>query len=339
MFVDEVTISIQSGAGGNGCVSFRREKYVPFGGPNGGNGGRGGHVYLVATRDKMSLLDFRYRPLYTAGRGEHGMGKEMDGRAGEDLYLELPVGTQVFDDATSELLVDLAQDSQTYPIAEGGPGGKGNRAFTTSTQRAPRIATPGEPGITKKIKLELKLHSDVGLIGLPNAGKSSLLTVISRAKPKVADYPFTTLVPHLGVVEHKGTSFVVADLPGLIEGAHEGAGLGHRFLRHASRSRLLLHLVDITASLEDILKNIQTVRSEIGAYDPSLLKREERIVFTKTDLLEPLDKKKEKLRSLFPNSFFISSASQSGLSEVLDYLILVIRRKQSNEGNKCDMEF
>lgn len=321
--IDEAVIHIQSGSGGNGCISFRREKFVPFGGPNGGNGGRGGDIVLRATRDKSSLLDFKYQPKYAAERGEHGMGSDCDGRTGEGLVIQVPTGTLVYDTASHELLADLTEHGQELLVAEGGKGGRGNLSFKTSTNRAPRTATPGEPGIEKNLKLELQLIADVGLIGLPNAGKSSFLQSVSRARPKIADYPFTTLEPHLGVVAHKEQGFVVADLPGLIEGAAEGAGLGHRFLKHVSRNRVLLHLVDVSAEIPEIEKAIQVIRKELKDFDAALAEREELLVFTKIDLLseEDLKKKQEELENLgYTSVFYISSKTKAGIDTLLDEL-------------------
>jgi GTPase len=323
-FIDEVVIRVFGGAGGNGCISFRREKYIPRGGPDGGNGGTGGSVYLLATRDKASLLDFKYQPKFEGSRGEHGKGSDMDGRGGEDKIIQVPVGTLVFDANTGELLHDLIVHGEKIKVAAGGRGGRGNRTFTTSTLRAPRIATPGHPGETFELKLELRLLADVGLVGLPNAGKSSFLRNITRATPKVGDYPFTTLEPCLGVTDHKDHSFVVADLPGLIEGASEGAGLGHKFLRHISRNRLLLHLVDISHPVEEIEKHIRTIRAELNAYDPEMADREETLVFTKVDLFpqdQIQERKKELARKGFQDAFFISSHSGTGVSELLDFLV------------------
>lgn len=320
--IDEVKIRVISGAGGNGCSSFRREKYVPFGGPNGGDGGRGGDVYLVATRDKTSLLDFKYRPKFEAERGEHGMGKDMYGRGGADLKIPVPLGTLVYDLESNELLADLTEHGREYLVAKGGKGGLGNIHFTTSTNRAPRMATPGEAGETRELKLELRVLADVGLIGLPNAGKSSFLSAVSRARPKIADYPFTTLEPHLGVVEHKGQAFVIADLPGLIEGASEGIGLGHKFLRHVARNRVLLHLVEVTAAPKAIAENIAIIRRELEKYDPDLLQREELLVFTKIDLLTEgrLAQKKAALEKAGLRGFFVSSHTHAGVDELLDRL-------------------
>jgi GTP-binding protein len=322
--IDEVVIRVIGGSGGNGCISFRREKYIPKGGPDGGNGGRGGSVYLQATRDKTSLLDFKYQPKFEGDRGAHGKGSDMDGRGGDDRIIGVPVGTLVYNNETGELLYDLIQHGQTVEVAKGGRGGRGNRTFVSSILRAPRIATPGHNGETFELKLELQLVADVGLIGLPNAGKSSFLRVVSRATPKVADYPFTTLEPCLGVVDHKGHTFVMADLPGLIEGASEGAGLGHKFLRHVSRNRVLLHLIDVSAPIDDIVKNVETVRSEIEAYDPALLEREERVVFTKVDLLsaEALEEKKSELEAAgFTGASYISSHTKFGVDDLLTSLV------------------
>ena len=319
-FIDEVSLLVESGAGGNGCISFRREKYVPRGGPNGGNGGRGGDVRFRASRDKHSLRDFKYRPRFPAERGEHGMGKEKDGRSGEDLVIAVPCGTLVYEEETGLLLGDLTRDGDELIVAEGGRGGRGNKTFATSTNRAPRMATPGKPGAFRKVRLELRLIADVGLVGLPNAGKSSFLRSISRAQPKVAAYPFTTLEPALGVVEHKSVGFVVADLPGLIEGASEGAGLGHKFLRHVTRNRLLLHLVAIDGSPETIRQSIDAIREELRCFDPSLAAREELLVLTKADLLDSaaLDAQVAALRALGIEGFVLSSHTHFGVDALLD---------------------
>src|SRR6058998_3620415 len=244
-FVDEATIEVIAGDGGNGAVSFRREKYVPRGGPDGGDGGRGGSIYAIADRNINTLIDYRYARIHRAKPGEHGRGADQYGRGADDIVLRMPVGTMISDADTGELLADLAGNGQRALIAKGGKGGLGNLHFKSSTNRAPRQSTPGERGEQRRLCLELKLLADVGLLGMPNAGKSTLIRAISAARPRVADYPFTTLAPQLGVVRtDEGRSFVVADIPGLIEGAAEGSGLGHRFLRHLQRTRLLLHLVD-----------------------------------------------------------------------------------------------
>lgn len=320
--IDEVVIRVLGGNGGNGCVSFRREKYIPHGGPNGGDGGSGGDVYLVATRDKTSLLDFKYQPKYQAERGEHGLGKDMFGRGGEDLRIHVPTGTMVYDAATGELLADLTEHGAELLVAQGGRGGRGNLSFKSSTNRAPRMSTPGAAGEIKELKLELRLIADVGLIGLPNAGKSSFLRVVSRATPKVAGYPFTTLEPHLGVVDHKNQGWVMADLPGLIEGASEGAGLGHLFLRHVARNRCLLHLVEVTNDADEIQKQIETIRAELRAYDHELVDREQWLVFTKIDLLdqESLVAKKAELEKRGLHGFYLSSHSGAGIEPLLDAL-------------------
>jgi GTP-binding protein len=320
--IDEVNIRVISGAGGNGCVSFRRETGIPYGGPNGGNGGRGGNVYLQATRDKTSLLDFKYQPKYEAERGEHGMGSDCNGHAGEDLTISVPLGTMVYDLATGDLLEDITRHGQKVLIAEGGRGGRGNLSFKSSTNRAPRTATKGTPGTEKELKLELRLLADVGLIGFPNAGKSSFLSAVSRARPKVADYPFTTLEPHLGVVSHKGQGFVIADLPGLIEGACEGTGLGIKFLKHVARNRVLLHLVEIDQEPATIEKNIKLIRKELGAFDKSLLKREELLVFTKIDLLSEsaLKRKRQAIEKRRLKGFYVSSKTGAGMEKLLDAL-------------------
>lgn len=330
--IDEVVIRIIAGSGGKGCVSFRREAFVPFGGPNGGDGGRGGHVYLRASHNKTSLLDFKYQPKYEAERGEHGMGKDMFGRAGEDLIISVPQGTTVYDAETGEVYADLTEHEQEIMIAEGGKGGRGNLSYKSSTNRAPRTSTPGDPGQTRELRLELKLIADVGLIGLPNAGKSSFLRAVSRAKPKVADYPFTTLEPNLGFVDHKGQGYVIADLPGLIENASEGAGLGTKFLKHVSRNRVLLHLVDISKAPAQIEKDVKMIRGELERYNPELLEREEHLVFTKADLLSPsaLDRKRAALEKRGLNGFIISSQTRAGLEPLLDYLSEVATKRTTH---------
>jgi GTP-binding protein len=318
--VDEAVVRVIGGAGGNGCRSFRREKYIPRGGPNGGNGGAGGSVYLIATNDKASLLDFKFLPKFEAKRGQHGMGNDCDGRSGEDLNIGVPVGTLIYDHVTGDLLCDMATEGLVFPAANGGKGGRGNKSFVSSTNRAPRKATPGVLGEGREIRLELRLMADVGLIGLPNAGKSSLLRTVSRAEPRVANYPFTTLEPHLGVVYFQGRSFVFADLPGLIEGASEGAGLGHRFLRHVSRNRCLLHLVELCEDVETIKKNIDIIRNEVKTFDPELAERIEYLVFTKADLFdaEALKLKKQQLAAAGLIGFCISSQSKYGIDELLE---------------------
>jgi GTP-binding protein len=273
MFVDTARIVVQAGGGGRGCVSFRREKHVPRGGPNGGDGGDGGSISVEASRSYQTLIDQRYQQLYRAERGEHGRGKQQHGAAGRDLVIKVPLGTVIRDADTGETLADLVEEGQRALVARGGKGGRGNAHFATPTRQAPRIAEPGTPGEVRTILLELKLIADVGLVGLPNAGKSSLLAAFSAARPKIAAYPFTTLTPNLGVVDVPPFGgFVVADIPGLIEGAAAGAGLGIRFLRHIERTRLLVHVVDVSESGGDPVASLTTVERELAAYNPALLR-------------------------------------------------------------------
>lgn len=289
-FIDEARISVTAGSGGNGSASFRREKFIPFGGPNGGDGGRGGSIIAVADRNINTLVDFRFSKVFKARNGENGRGSDCNGRGADDIILRMPVGTVISDAETGEVLFDLANDGQQHVIAKGGKGGLGNLHFKSSTNRAPRQFTHGEPGETHELQLELKVLADVGLLGMPNAGKSTFIRSISAARPKVADYPFTTLAPNLGVVRVDfDNSFVVADIPGLIEGAAEGAGLGHRFLRHLSRTRLLLHLVDV-APFDDSIHPVQEARAiveELRKYDEGLWLKPRWLVLNKTDLLTP----------------------------------------------------
>jgi GTP-binding protein len=286
-FVDEAQIEVAAGNGGNGCISFRREKFIPFGGPDGGNGGAGGSVYLVADENLNTLVDFRHQRRFKAQRGENGMGRQMTGRNGEPVRVVVPVGTVVINVDTDEVIGDLTGHGQELLVARGGDGGRGNINFKSSTNRAPRRATGGYDGEQRSLKLELKLLADVGLLGFPNAGKSTFIRAVSAATPKVADYPFTTLSPKLGVVSiepHK--SFVIADIPGLIEGAADGAGLGIQFLRHVQRTRLLLHLVDL-APMDgtDPVEQVRAIERELGQFDPDLLTRPRWLVLNKADLL------------------------------------------------------
>lgn len=285
-FVDEVTIQVHAGDGGNGCVSFRREKFIPRGGPDGGDGGRGGSVYLEASEDLNTLADFRHTRRFAAAAGEPGKGRQMSGRSGADLMVQVPVGTLVTAEETGERLGDLTRDEQRLLVARGGRGGLGNCHFKHATNRAPRRATPGAPGERLALHLELKVLADVGLLGMPNAGKSTLLRAISAARPRVADYPFTTLYPNLGVVRVELTrSFVVADIPGLIAGAAQGAGLGTRFLKHLARTRLLLHLVDIARTQQgaDPAEDVRTLEQEFDRFSTELAQRERWLVFNKLD--------------------------------------------------------
>jgi len=287
-FVDEARIEVVAGAGGNGVVSFRREKYVPRGGPDGGDGGRGGSIYAVADRNINTLVDYRYARIHRAKRGENGRGADQYGRGAADLVLRMPVGTVVTDAASGELVADLALDGQRALLAKGGQGGLGNLHFKSSTNRAPRQSTPGEAGEQRLLRLELKVLADVGLLGMPNAGKSTLIRAISAARPRVADYPFTTVKPHLGMVRiDENRSFVVADIPGLIEGAAEGAGLGHRFLRHLQRTRLLLHVIDL-APLDgeiDPVADARAILKELKRYDQTLYDKPRWLVLNKLDLV------------------------------------------------------
>ena len=287
-FVDEAFIDIAAGDGGNGCVSFRHEKYKEFGGPNGGDGGRGGHVYALADANLNTLVDFRYSRRHEAKRGQHGMGSDMFGAAGEDITLKMPVGTLISDAETGQPLHELLTPGESVLIAQGGDGGFGNMRFKSAINRAPRQKTPGRPGERKSLKLELKVLADVGLLGMPNAGKSTFIAAVSNARPKIADYPFTTLHPNLGVVRvGPEQSFVVADIPGLIEGASEGAGLGHQFLRHLQRTRLLLHIVDIAPFDEgvDPVAQARAIVAELKKYDPALHAKPRWLVLNKIDMV------------------------------------------------------
>jgi len=285
-FIDEAVITVQSGDGGRGCVSFRREKFIPRGGPDGGDGGKGGNVILKTTSRKRTLYQFRYKKLFKAKNGAHGQGKQMTGKNGPDLVIELPPGTLVTDADTGFVIKDLVNTDETFVIAVGGRGGQGNTRFKTSTNRAPRFAQPGESGETRNLKLDLKLLADVGIIGLPNAGKSTLIRAISSARPKIGSYPFTTITPSLGVVQTDWTEpFVVADIPGLIEGAHKGTGLGIKFLRHIERTRILVHLVDIgTIDLDNPLEAYNIINQELALYNPELTQKPQIIVLNKIDL-------------------------------------------------------
>ncbi|WP_417915453.1 GTPase ObgE [Candidatus Electronema sp. JM] len=314
-FIDEVKFFVKAGDGGNGCVSFLREKFVPKGGPNGGDGGRGGSVYLEADPGKHSLIDFRYSSHFKAERGGHGMGSDRHGRGGKDMVVPVPVGSMIRDAETDELLADLTEPGQRFLAAQGGRGGLGNTRFATSTNRAPRKATPGTPGDEHWLKIELKLLADVGLIGLPNAGKSTLLSKLSAANPKVAPYPFTTLEPQLGVLHFKmAEPCIIADIPGLIEGASEGLGLGHRFLRHIERTSILLHLID--ASSENPLADYHVLAAELAAYKEELADRTRLIVLNKMDSL--YEEEQEAVKTLFADNgmadvLLISALEESGI--------------------------
>jgi GTP-binding protein len=321
MFVDEASITVRGGDGGNGCTSFRREKYVPRGGPDGGDGGDGGSVILLASADASTLLEFRYRRLLRGERGRHGQGSNKTGRSGNDLLVKVPVGTLVLDDEGLLQLADLVDEGQRFVAARGGRGGRGNARFSSSTNRAPTRSDPGQVGEERLLRLELKLLADVGLLGFPNAGKSTLISCISAARPKIADYPFTTLAPHLGVVDRGDFhSFVVADIPGLIEGAHRGAGLGLRFLRHVERCRLLLHLVDATDPEREPVPGIEALNAELSGYGPALAARPQIIVLTKADAVQD-DRRVETVRRFAAESdqtcHLISSVTGEGLPDLI----------------------
>jgi GTP-binding protein len=291
MLVDEARITVKAGDGGNGCLAFRREKYVPRGGPSGGDGGRGGDVTMVATIHRNTLLHFRFNPEYTAQRGRHGEGSNRSGHEGESVTIQVPVGTTVLDQETGETLFDFTEDGQTWLAAKGGRGGRGNQHFATSTHQAPTEHEPGKPGEFKKLQLRLKLLADVGLVGYPNAGKSTLISRISAAKPKIADYPFTTLEPNLGVVQMPDLrSFVVADIPGIIEGAHEGRGLGIQFLKHIERTKVLVHLVDMSDTGRDPIHDFETLLAELASFDESLATRPMLVAASKMDAAQDPDK-------------------------------------------------
>ena len=324
-FLDEAKVYVQSGAGGNGCVSFRREKFIEFGGPNGGDGGRGGDVVVEAVDGLNTLIDYRYRQHFKAARGGNGMGKDRHGAGGKDVVLKVPLGTQVYEEDGETLLADLTKRGDRTVILEGGNGGFGNTHFKSSTNRAPRRANPGEPAQELTIRLRLKLIADAGLVGLPNAGKSTLLAAVSAAKPKIADYPFTTLYPQLGVVRVDDREFVLADLPGLIEGAHEGTGLGDRFLGHTERCNVLLHLVDGTQ--DDVAAAYRTIRAELEAYGHGLAGKPEIVALSKADALTPDEIKAQvaKLKKACEQSpLVLSSQSDQGVPEALRALLKTI---------------
>jgi len=323
MFIDRAKIHVQGGDGGNGVTAFRREKFVPRGGPSGGDGGRGGDVILVADASLNTLLHLRYNPAHVAERGLHGEGSNRSGHDGGDLIVRVPVGTQIFDANTGELLHDLSHEGDRWLAARGGRGGFGNAHFTTSTNRAPRYHQEGSKGEELDLQLELKLLADVGLVGFPNAGKSTFISTVSAARPKIADYPFTTLEPHLGVVDIGDfRTFVIADIPGLIEGAHTGTGLGDRFLRHIERTKLLLHLVDVSsASGRDAVSDYETVNRELASYNQDLAQRPQFVVATKIDALdEPqrLESLKAKAREDRKPFFAISSATGEGVRDLVN---------------------
>lgn len=318
-FIDQVEVNVQGGDGGDGMVAFRREKYVPTGGPSGGNGGHGGSVILKADPELQTLLDFRYISIFRADNGQRGGPKSKTGAMGEDRVILVPCGTMVYDAQTDEILGDLTEKDQSLVVAKGGKGGLGNQHFLSNRNRAPENALPGLPGEERVLRLELKLLAEVGIVGLPNAGKSTLISVLSAARPKIADYPFTTLVPNLGVVPHpSGDGVVFADIPGLIEGAHQGIGLGHEFLRHVERTRLLIHMVDVTE--EKYVENFHTIQAELKAYRSDLLSRPQLLALNKCEALpEELVKERQQVLADVAQVpvFTISAASKLGLDELL----------------------
>ena len=325
-FIDRAKIKVISGAGGNGATAWRREKYVDKGGPAGGDGGDGGSVYFVASAEMSTLLDFTHKSVYKAECGENGKSKNCHGKNGENLYIKMPVGVVVKDLKTNNFIADLNEDKKTILIAKGGRGGRGNTRFATAQKRTPQFSEPGEASIKRELELELKLIADVGLIGMPNAGKSSLISVISAAKPKIADYPFTTLVPNLGVVKKpKGDGFVVADIPGLVEGAADGLGLGHEFLRHVQRCKLLLHIIDI--SQQNYMENYEKINLELKKFDEELSKRKQILVLNKSDLVNQNytdNVKNDFLNKNLKDIYVISTITQQGINELLNYIYSII---------------
>ena len=338
-FIDEARIEVIAGDGGNGCASFRREKFRPFGGPDGGDGGRGGSIYAVADRNINTLVDFRFSKVHTARNGEPGRGSDCYGKGAEDVYLRMPVGTLIVDDVTGEIIADLTEHEQVELLAKGGEGGWGNIHFKTSTNRAPRQKTDGKDGERRELRLELKVLADVGLLGMPNAGKSTFITAVSNARPKIADYPFTTLHPNLGVVRvsHE-KSFVIADIPGLIEGAAEGAGLGHQFLRHLSRTGLLLHIVDLAPfeATVDPVKEAKALVKELEKYDPALGKKERWLVLNKLDVV-PEEERAKKVKDFVKKLGFkgpvfeISALSHEGTQDLVNAIYLHIEQQRYSE--------
>jgi len=326
-FIDEAMITVQSGDGGKGCLSFRREKFIPRGGPDGGDGGKGGDIILSTTSRKRTLYQFRYQRHFKAKNGAHGQGKQKTGKKGRNLTIELPPGTLVIDADTGHLIKDLVDTGETIVILKGGRGGQGNTRFKTSTHRTPRFAQPGEPGETRTLKLELKLLADVGIIGLPNAGKSTLIAAISSARPKIANYPFTTLTPSLGVVQTDWAEpFVVADIPGLIKGAHQGTGLGIKFLRHIERTRILVHLIDVSSiDPDDPLREYHTINQELVMYDEKLVQKPQIVVLNKLDL-PGVRKAAEIFQSAVKDKkvAFISALTGQGLEQLKSQIVQLL---------------
>jgi len=345
-FVDETTIKVQAGKGGDGCLGFRREKYIPFGGPDGGDGGDGGSVYLIADVNLNTLVDFRVRRQFKATNGEQGRGQNCTGAAGNDIEIRVPVGTMVTDEGTDEIIGDMTVNGQRMLVAKGGFHGLGNTRFKSSVNRAPRQTSKGSLGDLRMLRLELKLLADVGLLGLPNAGKSTLIRAVSAARPRVADYPFTTLYPNLGVVSvHDYKSFVIADIPGIIEGAAEGAGLGIQFLKHISRTRILLHLVDIGSveSAEQAITDIRTIEHELVKYNEELGGRERWLVLTKTDLLlaEEVDKRRDKIQQALcwqGPLYTVAAISKQGTRQLISDLMAVVEETNQQRDESAQLQ-
>ena len=338
-FIDEVTIKVKAGDGGRGCMSFRREKFVPHGGPNGGDGGSGGDVVVEADGQLSTLLDLRYQKQYRAGRGEHGRGKQQYGRRGDDRVVKVPVGTVIRDGNLGVLLADLTRPGERVVVAAGGRGGMGNARFVSSTNRSPRKTTPGAPGEEKILQMELKLLADVGIIGLPNAGKSTLIAALTAARPQIADYPFTTLVPNLGVVTAEDeTRYVIADIPGLIEGAHRGEGLGDKFLRHISRTTLLLHVLDVTRTTpQDPLADWETVNRELELFDGELMKKPQIVVANKIDVPEAGEKVRTLQSALALRQipfFAVSALRGEGLAALQAFMGEMLAREKRQPGGE-----
>jgi len=334
-FLDQAKIYIKSGDGGAGCVAFRREKYIEFGGPNGGDGGKGGSVYFEAVVNLNTLIDFRYQQHFKAPRGQHGMGSEMCGAKGEDVIIKVPVGTEILAEDGQTLIKDMVKPGERFLIAKGGDGGRGNMRFKTSTNQAPRYAEPGWPGQELWVWLKLKIIADVGLIGFPNAGKSTFLAAVTRARPKIADYPFTTLHPNLGVLWQNGYEIVLADIPGLIEGAHEGTGLGDRFLKHVERCAAFLHIID--GMQEDVVNAYRTIREELRLYKADLIKKSEVIALNKIDSLSSKEVSK-KIKALEKETgqkvFAISAVTHTGLDALSAELTKYVQHKKIPSNNE-----
>ncbi|MBS4016061.1 MAG: GTPase ObgE [Candidatus Latescibacteria bacterium] len=312
-FVDKVVINIEAGNGGDGCISFRREKFIPRGGPNGGNGGNGGSIYLIGKKSLQTLADLEYKYRYKSERGQHGKGSNKHGKSGDNIYITVPLGTDIFDIETDKYLGEIIENGQTVLVAQGGKGGRGNAMFATSTNQAPRIRETGSEGEKRKIKLILRLIADIGLVGLPNTGKSTLLSKLTQAHPKIGDYPFTTLSPNLGVFKHDLANFTVADMPGIIQGAAQGRGLGLVFLRHIERTKRIIYVID--ASQAKPLDDLKTLENEIRAYNPEILNKEQIVVFNKIDLVKKIKKYRVKLPA-----FYVSALNGQGIEELRLFL-------------------